>query len=103
MVAYCTNDAVAETARRCQTELQSMASTLKSPEQLKKKQACLTLAEQARQEAERSDKLAAAGDEAQLLRHLPAWASKEMAEIGIYRYALPPELGGGMVTRSCPR
>jgi alkylation response protein AidB-like acyl-CoA dehydrogenase len=40
------------------------------------------------------DKLAAAGDEAQRLRHLPAWASKEMAEIGLYRYVLPHELGG---------
>ena len=40
------------------------------------------------------DSLAAAGDEAQELRHLPAWASKEMADIGIYRYALPLELGG---------
>ena len=38
--------------------------------------------------------LVAAGDEAQQLRHLPAWASKEMADIGLYRYALPPELGG---------
>lgn len=40
------------------------------------------------------DSLVAAGDEAQKLRHLPTWASKEMAEIGIYRYALPLELGG---------
>ncbi len=40
------------------------------------------------------DSLAAAGDEAQRLRHLPAWASREMADIGIYRYALPLELGG---------
>ena len=40
------------------------------------------------------DSLSAAGDEAQELRHLPAWASKEMADIGLYRYALPPELGG---------
>lgn len=40
------------------------------------------------------EQLAAAGDEAQQLRHLPAWASKEMADIGIYRYALPKELGG---------
>ena len=40
------------------------------------------------------DNLAAAGDEAQVLRHLPAWASREMADIGLYRYALPPELGG---------
>ncbi len=40
------------------------------------------------------DSLAAAGDEAQKLRHLPAWASKEMADIGLYRYALPVELGG---------
>jgi alkylation response protein AidB-like acyl-CoA dehydrogenase len=38
--------------------------------------------------------LAAAGDEAQHLRHLPAWASKEMADAGLYRYALPHELGG---------
>ncbi|MFN3231282.1 MAG: acyl-CoA dehydrogenase family protein [Alphaproteobacteria bacterium] len=41
-----------------------------------------------------TDSLVAAGDEAQQLRHLPAWASKEMADIGLYRYALPPELGG---------
>jgi alkylation response protein AidB-like acyl-CoA dehydrogenase len=38
--------------------------------------------------------LYAAGDEAQELRHLPGWASDKMAEIGLYRYALPPELGG---------
>lgn len=38
--------------------------------------------------------LAAAGDEAQRLRHLPAWASKEMADQGLYRFALPLELGG---------
>ena len=41
-----------------------------------------------------SESLSKAGDEAQQLRHLPAWASKEMAEIGLYRYALPAELGG---------
>jgi alkylation response protein AidB-like acyl-CoA dehydrogenase len=40
------------------------------------------------------DSLLAAGDEAQQLRHLPEWASREMADIGIYRYALPHELGG---------
>ena len=40
------------------------------------------------------DQLAAACDEAQRLRHLPAWASNLMADIGIYRYVLPPELGG---------
>ena len=40
------------------------------------------------------DRLRAAGDEAQQLRHLPAWASKEMAAQGLYRYALPLELGG---------
>ncbi|MBH78930.1 MAG: hypothetical protein CMQ49_00270 [Gammaproteobacteria bacterium] len=40
------------------------------------------------------DTLAAAGDEAQELRHLPAWASKEMAAQGLYRFALPRELGG---------
>ncbi len=40
------------------------------------------------------DALRAAGDEAQQLRHLPAWASKEMAAQGLYRYALPLELGG---------
>ena len=38
--------------------------------------------------------LAAAGDEAQQLRHLPAWASKEIADQGLYRFALPLELGG---------
>lgn len=40
------------------------------------------------------ESLKAAGDEAQELRHLPAWASKEMADQGLYRFALPPELGG---------
>ncbi len=40
------------------------------------------------------DSLKAAGDEAQQIRHLPAWASKEMAEAGLYRFALPEELGG---------
>jgi len=40
------------------------------------------------------ESLAAAGDEAQQLRHLPAWASREMADQGLYRYVLPPELGG---------
>lgn len=40
------------------------------------------------------ESLVAAGDEAQELRHLPAWASKEMADAGLYRYVLPPELGG---------
>lgn len=44
--------------------------------------------------ASMKESLVAAGDEAQQLRHLPAWASKEMADIGLYRYALPPELGG---------
>jgi alkylation response protein AidB-like acyl-CoA dehydrogenase len=38
--------------------------------------------------------LVAAGDEAQQLRRLPAWASKEMADQGLYRFVLPPELGG---------
>ena len=42
--------------------------------------------------------LRAAGDEAQELRHLPAWAAKEMAANGFYRYALPKELGGEDVT-----
>ena len=40
------------------------------------------------------ESLVAAGDEAQQLRHLPAWASKEMADQGLYRFALPTELGG---------
>ena len=40
------------------------------------------------------ESLAAAGDEAQKLRHLPAWASKDMADQGLYRFALPSELGG---------
>ncbi len=42
--------------------------------------------------------LSKAGDEAQELRHLPAWASKEMASQGFYRFALPAELGGEDVT-----
>ena len=41
-----------------------------------------------------SESLRNAGNEAQQLRCLPAWASKQMAEIGLYRYALPKELGG---------
>ena len=40
------------------------------------------------------ESLKAAGDEAQHLRHLPAWASRDMADQGLYRYALPIELGG---------
>jgi alkylation response protein AidB-like acyl-CoA dehydrogenase len=40
------------------------------------------------------DTLKAAGDEAQQLRHLPAWASRAIADQGLYRYALPRELGG---------
>ncbi|MXW25602.1 MAG: hypothetical protein F4Z77_04780 [Dehalococcoidia bacterium] len=35
-----------------------------------------------------------AGDEAQELRHIPAWASNEIADQGLYRFALPEELGG---------
>ena len=42
--------------------------------------------------------LAQAGDEAQALRHLPEWASKEMADQGLYRFVLPEELGGENVT-----
>jgi len=44
------------------------------------------------------DALVAAGDEAQHLRHLPAWASKEMSDQGLYRFVLPPELGGENLT-----
>ncbi len=40
------------------------------------------------------EQLQAAGDEAQELRHLPAWASKEMAGQGLYRMPVPAELGG---------
>ena len=40
------------------------------------------------------ERLRAAGDEAQELRHLPAWASKELAGQGFYRMAVPGELGG---------
>jgi hypothetical protein len=60
MVRYCTNDAVAQTAKRCQAEFESLASTLKSPMQEKKKQACLSLASQSRQQAEGSDQIAKA-------------------------------------------
>lgn len=38
--------------------------------------------------------LIAAGDEAQELRRLPQWASEELVKAGIYRLALPAELGG---------
>lgn len=38
--------------------------------------------------------LVQAGDEAQELRHIPAWASKEITDQGLYRFALPQELGG---------
>lgn len=48
--------------------------------------------------ANKTESLVAAGDEAQELRHLPSWASSEMADIGLYRYALPPELGGENLT-----
>ena len=44
--------------------------------------------------ASMKEMLLKAGDEAQELRHLPAWASKEMAEQGFYRFVLPFELGG---------
>ncbi len=40
------------------------------------------------------EQLQAAGDEAQELRHLPAWASQEMAGQGLYRMPVPAELGG---------
>ena len=41
-----------------------------------------------------SDALKQAGDEAQEIRHIPAWASNEIADQGLYRFALPQELGG---------
>ena len=44
------------------------------------------------------EQLVAAGDEAQQLRYLPAWASREMANQGLYRFALPLELGGENLT-----
>ena len=44
------------------------------------------------------EKLTAAGDEAQELRRLPDWAATEMADAGLYRFALPPELGGENLT-----
>ena len=34
------------------------------------------------------------GNEAQEVRHLPGWASKLIADQGLYRFALPLELGG---------
>ncbi|MFN0095205.1 MAG: acyl-CoA dehydrogenase family protein [Dehalococcoidia bacterium] len=40
------------------------------------------------------DLFRAAAEEAQQIRHLPAWASKEIAAQGLYRFALPPELAG---------
>ena len=44
------------------------------------------------------ESLSKAGDEAQELRHLPPWAAKEMGDQGLWRYALPPELGGENLT-----
>ena len=44
------------------------------------------------------ESLQAAGDEAQELRHLPDWASREMAGQGLYRMAVPTELGGEEVS-----
>ena len=41
-----------------------------------------------------SEALKQAGDEAQEIRHIPAWASNEIADQGLYRFALPQELGG---------
>ncbi len=38
--------------------------------------------------------LTQAGYEAQQLRHMPAWAVKEMVDAGIYRMVVPAELGG---------
>ena len=38
--------------------------------------------------------LVQAGDEAQQLRHMPAWAVQEMIDAGIYRMVVPAELGG---------
>lgn len=44
------------------------------------------------------EELTAAGDEAQELRHLPQWAANLMTDAGLYRIALPPELGGEDLT-----
>ena len=44
--------------------------------------------------AQNREMLAKAGDEAQELRHLPEWAAKEMVDLGLYRFAMPAELGG---------
>ncbi len=41
-----------------------------------------------------TEALTQAGDEAQEIRHIPAWASNEIADQGLYRFALPQELGG---------
>ncbi len=41
-----------------------------------------------------TEALKQAGDEAQEIRHIPAWASNEIADQGLYRFALPRELGG---------
>ena len=45
-----------------------------------------------------TEMLSAAGDEAQQLRYLPAWAAKEMAAQGFYRFVLPIALGGENLT-----
>lgn len=38
--------------------------------------------------------IAKGADEAQQLRHLPAWLARTMIDEGLYRFALPRELGG---------
>lgn len=40
------------------------------------------------------DQIARGGDEAQEIRHLPAWLARTMIDEGLYRFALPLELGG---------
>ena len=40
------------------------------------------------------EELLAGGDEAQQLRHLPAWVAQKLIDAGIYRMAMPQELGG---------
>ncbi len=44
------------------------------------------------------ESLKAAGDVAQEIRHLPAWAAKEMGDQGLWQHVWPVELGGEGLT-----
>ena len=44
--------------------------------------------------AKLKDEIIKGGDEAQQIRHLPSWLTDALVDEGIFRFTLPPELGG---------